>query len=122
MYSQNILLFCVLLVGVINCVKDRWICKKAFADDIPAIYFDGQDLTDGCIPLRDYKTSNDVSCGLVPERQCLASRFLNDLNTPLYSAIHIENNQETLDHFNNNAGSIKRGWSNSAVFAGKRCI
>ena len=61
--------------------KTGWLCDSALYEDTPAVYFDGQQITNACISMRNDLTDEKAkdnehfrSCSLLPDRQCIASR------------------------------------------------
>ena len=68
----------------VSAEKSGWLCESAFHDDTPAVYFKGQEVINACVPMiednkvRNKKTKGNEhirSCSLLPERQCIASRY-----------------------------------------------
>ena len=78
--------FLVVLYGLVafnkvSSEKTGWLCDSAFYEDTPAVYFDGQEITNACVSMRKDLTDkkaldneNFRSCTLLPDRQCIASR------------------------------------------------
>ena len=84
-------LYCFGFVAIfrkVSAEKSGWLCESAFHDDTPAVYFEGQEIINACVSMndkfRDIKDKNNKhwrSCSLLPDRQCIASRY-KFLNIP----------------------------------------
>ena len=58
--------------------KTGWLCDNAFYEDTPAVYFDGQEIINACISMQQGEINEHLkSCSLLPNRQCIASRYCN---------------------------------------------
>jgi len=98
---------------------DQWLCGDSFYD-LPTVYIEDQKFEDVCLPLRTHpsKNSEEASCGVDFNRLCVAVRYLTDIKSPLYSALHLQNLPEIIS----DKGAVARGktsWKSQALTISK---